>query len=69
MPMVAGWIRLKTRLKRMQYRPSLLAGFLASTRLHLEPRRLNGKFRVSLAGKSARPCAREIPCSTAIRCC
>jgi putative transposase len=28
---------VKTRLKRMQYRPGLLAGFLASTRLDLEP--------------------------------
>ena len=27
----------KTRLKRMQYRPGLLTGFLASTRLDLEP--------------------------------
>lgn len=26
---------VKTRLKRMQYRPGLLAGFLASTGLHL----------------------------------
>ena len=30
-------VLVKTRLKRMQYRPSLLAGFLASTRLYLEP--------------------------------
>ena len=28
---------VKTRLKRMQYRPALLAGFLASTRLDLTP--------------------------------
>jgi hypothetical protein len=28
---------VKTRLKRMQYRPELLAGFLASTRLDLGP--------------------------------
>ena len=28
---------VKTRLKRMQYRPSLLDGFLASTRLDLSP--------------------------------
>jgi putative transposase len=28
---------IKTRLKRMQYRPSLLDGFLASTRLDLTP--------------------------------
>jgi transposase len=28
---------IKTRLKRMQYRPSLLAGFLASTGLDLTP--------------------------------
>jgi transposase len=28
---------IKTRLKRMQYRPSLLAGFLASTGLDLSP--------------------------------
>ena len=27
----------KTRLKRMQYRPGLLEGFLASTRLDLTP--------------------------------
>ena len=28
---------VKTRLRRMQYRPALLAGFLASTRLEYEP--------------------------------
>ena len=28
---------VKTRLKRMQYRPTLLDGFLASTRLDLTP--------------------------------
>ena len=28
---------VKTRLKRMQYRPALLDGFLASTRLDLTP--------------------------------
>ena len=28
---------VKTRLKRMQYRPGLLNGFLASTRLDLTP--------------------------------
>jgi transposase len=28
---------VRTRLKRMQYRPRLLAGFLASTGLDLEP--------------------------------
>jgi hypothetical protein len=28
---------VKTRLKRMQYRPGLLDGFLASTRLDLTP--------------------------------
>ena len=28
---------VKTRLKRMQYRPNLLDGFLASTRLDLSP--------------------------------
>ncbi len=28
---------IKTRLKRMQYRPGLLAGFLASTGLDLAP--------------------------------
>ncbi len=28
---------IKTRLRRMQYRPSLLDGFLASTRLDLTP--------------------------------
>ena len=28
---------VKTRLKRMQYRPGLLEGFLASTRLDLTP--------------------------------
>ena len=28
---------IKTRLKRMQYRPSLLGGFLASTGLDLTP--------------------------------
>jgi hypothetical protein len=28
---------VKTRLKRMQYRPGLLSGFLASTRLDLTP--------------------------------
>ena len=28
---------VKTRLKRMQYRPALLVGFLASTRLDLGP--------------------------------
>jgi DDE superfamily endonuclease len=28
---------VKTRLKRMQYRPALLTGFLASTGLHLGP--------------------------------
>jgi DDE superfamily endonuclease len=28
---------VKTRLKRMQYRPALLSGFLASTRLDLTP--------------------------------
>jgi putative transposase len=28
---------VKTRLRRMQYRPSLLEGFLASTRLDLTP--------------------------------
>lgn len=28
---------VKTRLKRMQYRPSLLGGFLASTHLDLTP--------------------------------
>ena len=28
---------VKTRLKRMQYRPALLGGFLASTRLDLTP--------------------------------
>jgi hypothetical protein len=28
---------VKTRLNRMQYRPGLLAGFLASTGLHLGP--------------------------------
>src|SRR3954465_16070556 len=28
----------KTRLKRMQYRPALLAGFLASTGLDLSPK-------------------------------
>jgi hypothetical protein len=28
---------VKTRLKRMQYRPGLLDGFLASTRLDLAP--------------------------------
>jgi transposase len=28
---------VKTRLKRMQYRPGLLVGFLASTGLHLGP--------------------------------
>jgi hypothetical protein len=28
---------VKTRLKRMQYRPGLLAGFVASTRLNLTP--------------------------------
>jgi putative transposase len=28
---------VKTRLKRMQYRPSLLEGFLASTRLDFSP--------------------------------
>ncbi len=28
---------VKTRLKRMQYRPGLLAGFLASTGLDLSP--------------------------------
>jgi putative transposase len=28
---------VKTRLKRMQYRPGLLQGFLASTRLDLQP--------------------------------
>jgi len=28
---------VKTRLKRMQYRPGLLGGFLASTRLDLTP--------------------------------
>jgi hypothetical protein len=28
---------VKTRLKRMQYRPGLLDGFLASTHLNLEP--------------------------------
>ena len=28
---------VRTRLKRMQYRPSLLDGFLASTRLDLTP--------------------------------
>jgi hypothetical protein len=28
---------VKTRLKRMQYRPRLLAGFLASTGLDLSP--------------------------------
>jgi transposase len=27
----------KTRLRRMQFRPTLLAGFLASTRLDLSP--------------------------------
>jgi len=30
-------VLIKTRLKRMQYRPSLLAGFLASTGLDLTP--------------------------------
>jgi putative transposase len=30
-------VLVKTRLKRMQYRPGLLAGFLASTRLDLGP--------------------------------
>jgi putative transposase len=30
-------VLVKTRLKRMQYRPSLLGGFLASTRLDLTP--------------------------------
>ena len=28
---------IKTRLKRMQYRPGLFGGFLASTRLDLTP--------------------------------
>ena len=28
---------VKTRLRRMQYRPALLAGFLASTRLEFAP--------------------------------
>ena len=28
---------VRTRLKRMQYRPGLLGGFLASTRLDLTP--------------------------------
>jgi putative transposase len=28
---------IKTRLKRIQYRPSLVAGFLARTRLDLHP--------------------------------
>jgi hypothetical protein len=28
---------VKNRLKRMQYRPALLAGFLASTRLDFSP--------------------------------
>jgi hypothetical protein len=28
---------VKTRLKRMQYRPGLLGGFVASTRLDLAP--------------------------------
>ena len=28
---------VKTRLNRMQYRPGLLVGFLASTGLHLGP--------------------------------
>jgi hypothetical protein len=28
---------VKTRLRRMQYRPALLEGFLASTRLDLAP--------------------------------
>ena len=28
---------LKTRLKRMQYRPGILEGFLAKTRLDLTP--------------------------------
>ena len=28
---------VKTRLRRMQYRPALLAGFLASTRLEYGP--------------------------------
>ena len=30
-------VLVKTRLKRMQYRPALLAGFLTSTRLDLRP--------------------------------
>jgi hypothetical protein len=30
-------VLVKTRLKRMQYRPALLEGFLASTRLNLTP--------------------------------
>ncbi len=30
-------VLVKTRMKRMQYRPGLLAGFLASTHLDLEP--------------------------------
>jgi hypothetical protein len=31
------WHWIKTRLKRMQYRPGLLGGFLASTGLDLTP--------------------------------
>ena len=30
-------VLVKTRLKRMQYRPGLLAGFLASTGLEFKP--------------------------------
>ena len=37
---------VKTRLRRMQYRPGLLDGFLAGTRLDLTPF-CNSCFRVS----------------------
>ncbi len=36
---------VKTRLKRMQYRPALLEGFLASTRLDLTPFLVNPTIR------------------------
>ena len=35
---------VKTRLKRMQYRPGLLGGFLASTGLDLTPFRNPGTY-------------------------
>jgi hypothetical protein len=37
---------VKTRLKRMQYRPGLLEGFLASTRLDRTPRWQTSALRV-----------------------